>query len=398
MSETAAVKSKFNFGTAGNAGFIIAALGFVGWGIGVATLGEAGWQSYMYGYICFATIVLGCFGMTMLHHVCRGSWGLSVLRIFEAGGGPAAIGALAVGFLPIAFKMHTFYHHWMDTHEVWKGPMKAWYLRQDTFLIRAAIYFVIWFLFAYLLRQSSLRQDKSNNKNEAQFRTNLSAGGLVMFMITVTFAMTDWVMSMDPHWFSSIFGPWFAVNGALMALTLVTYIVCRYRDEAPYKEILSSRVTTDLGNMCFAFTMFWAYFTLSQWLIIWSGNLPEFTRFYAARNLTAVEGQTPWLLIIGGLSVLCGFFIPWFALLAPRVKARPELLMRVVLFAFLIRFIDLFYNVVPFMRSTFVWSDAAALVAFAGLWMMVMGKQTEKASLYAEHDQRLMEAAHSHGH
>jgi len=387
---------KASFSALGSGGALVALIAGAALIAGILTGAEKGLQSYMFAYICFASMVLGCFGLTLLHHTVRGSWGLSVLRMFEAGGGPTAIAALGLGFIPIAFNMDTFYHHWTHVEEPWKHSFKAWWLSTDTFIVRNVIYFAIWFILAYALRQSSLKQDQTGLEKERIFRTNLSAFGLAMFMLTTTFAITDWVMSMDPHWFSSIFGVWFVISSALLALGFVTWQVCRNRDAYPYNSVISPQLLKDLGNLCFAFTMLWAYMTLSQWIIIWSGNLPEFISYYVLRNMGtdqfAIAGR-PWLLVAGAASILFGFFVPWFALLSPKVKARPHLLMRVALLIICVRLLDMLYNIMPFMRTSVHWVDAVALVFFAGLWCAIFGKQTEKASLYVENDQRLMEAS-----
>lgn len=138
--------------------------------------------------------------------------------------------------------------------------------------------------------------------------------------------------------------------------------------------------------MLFAFTMLWAYMTVSQWIILWSGNLPEFISFYLARH------ENKWLLMLGAFNVVFQFFVPWMLLLSPRLKRNPVQLMWVAVLALVMRFFDLFYNVMPFMRTSIHWLDFAAIFFLGSVWFWIFGTQTTKGSLYAEHDQRLKEA------
>ncbi len=375
-----------NLGVYGKAGLLTTLVGAVLMGIGWGMGKEVFAQAYLFAYICFASLVLGCLGVTLLHHTVRGSWGLSVLRLFEAGGGPNMIAAMAVLFVPIGLNMDVLYHHWMHPETPWKHWFKTWYLSQPRFLIAAAVYFVIWYFLAARLRASSLREDTNHDLRERQKRTDMSAVGLVVYMLTATMAVTDWVMSLDPHWFSAIMGAWFAVGSALMAIAMGTIIVCSQRNKEPYKSIISHSLTKDLGNMLFAFTMLWAYMTVSQWIILWSGNLPEFISFYLARH------ENKWLLMLGAFNVVFQFFVPWMLLLSPRLKRNPVQLMWVAVLALVMRFFDLFYNVMPFMRTSIHWLDFAAIFFLGSVWFWIFGTQTTKGSLYAEHDQRLKEA------
>ncbi|MBL8047129.1 MAG: hypothetical protein JNJ45_00455 [Chthonomonas sp.] len=390
MASTEA-QGRVNFGPIGNASVLVALIGIIGVGVGVAT-GAVGKQAYMFGFACYMAMVLGCLGLTLLHHVCRGSWSLSVLRILEAGGGPAAVGGLGLAFIPLWIFRNDFYHHWIHPEHPFAHWFKRAYFTETSWTIRAVMFLAIWFVISLAMRNSTRRQDTSGDLNEQHFRTNYGVAGLILFILTVTFASTDWIMSMDPHWTSSIFGVWFAISGALMALTFATALVLSNRNKAPYNEIVSHHLQKDLGNMCFAITMLWAYFTLSQWIIIWSGNLPEFTSYYVLRNQKA-----GWFLYLGGLNILVGFFVCWFAFLTPKVKRKPELLIKFCILACLVRFFDLYYCVMPFMRVTFSFWDIVAVGAFAALWLAIMGKESTKAPIVPEYDTRLQEIAH-HAH
>lgn len=381
--------SRVNYGPMGNASVLVGFLGAIAMGAGIFS-GKEGKHAYMFGFTCFAAMVIGCLGLTLLHHICRGSWSLSVLRIFEAGGGPVAVGSLAIAFIPIWLMRNDFYHHWIHPEHPFSHWVKRAYFTETSWTIRAVMFLGIWFAISLAMRNSTRRQDKSGAINEQHFRTNYGVFSLILFILTVTFAITDWVMSMDPHWTSSIYGVWFVISGALMALTFATALVCINRNKAPYTEIMSHHLTKDLGNMCFTLTMLWAYFTLSQWLIIWSGNLPEFTSYYVTRNF-----KEQGFLILGGLNVIIGFFICWFGFLSPRVKRKPRMLITFCIIACIVRFFDLYYNVMPFMRTSFSFWDPIALAGFAAIWLAIFGKQSTGAAILPEYDNRLQEIAHN---
>lgn len=396
MSHETAPAKPLSFKALGNAGFLVGLLGGATL-IGVALSDKMALKnvihSWTFAWAFVMALALGCFGFTLLHHTVRGSWGAAVIRLFEAGGGALALFVMALLFIPIAMNLTIPYDKWVnipagDTmvlhKEVWLNPLG--------FGVRFCIYFAIWIGLAWGLRKSSMRQDANGDINEQHRRTNWSAIGLVIFVLSVTLAATDWFMSMDPHWFSTIFGPLYMIVGANMALALCTAIVCLNRERAPYRDVVSKDLTRDLGNLCFAFTMLWIYFSLSQFLIIWSGNLPEFTSFYYRRQY-----ESTFLLGLGAANVIFGWFIPWLALLAPRTKAGPKLLITVCLGIVGMRVIDIYWTVMPFMRkgdALPVWTDGVALLTMLGFWLWAFGKTTEAAPLVPNYDTRLQEALH----
>lgn len=349
--------------------------------------------SYLFAFVLWMGFTLGCLGLQLLLHTLRASWGAAVVRIYEAGGGPLSFIGMAVAFVPIALNMDTLYHHWMHPA---KGDMilahKAAWLNEPMFLLRTGIYFIIWFALATLMRRSTLAQEQTGNPKEIAFRNNIAAPGLVVFVVSVTFAITDWVMSLDPHWFSTIYGVWYVVTGVLGAIAFGAIIVCRNANSEPYREIISPQLTRDLGNLMLAFTMFWCYVSLSQFIIIWSGNLPEYITYYKNR------GTAEWT-ALGAFNIVVGFFVPFLCLLFPRTKAVARVLLPVAALILVMRFVDLYYHVIPAMRSTMfnVW-DLAALVGVGGLWFLLFGIQIRQASLVPSYDNRLVEAKAQHAH
>lgn len=393
MHETHAEARSANLSRVTGPGALLAVIGFAILIFTFTQNQEQGFQSYLYGWISWLVLTLGCLGVTILHHTIRGSWGLSSLRLFEAGGGPVMIATMAVGFVPVALGAHSLYH-WTHADAVKNDPIlqhKAPYLNMDRWLIFAAAYFLIWLAYSYFMRKSALIQDRTGEIGEQHKRTNFGAIGLVIFVLTITLASTDWLMSLDPHWFSTIYGVWLLGGMALMAIAFATFIVCFNAERAPYNRIVTPMLTRDLGNLLLAFTMFWAYTSLSQFIITWSGNLPEFTSYYLNR-------QDGYWNILGGINVGLQFFLPFLLLLSPRVKATPRLLMMVAAWIFVMRFSDLAWNIIPFFDRGIMVSDIAALLGFGGLWLAIFGAQVRTAPLLPAHDRRLEEAYEAYHH
>ena len=253
------------------------------------------------------------------------------------------------------------------------------------FLIMNTVLFVIWGAFAYFLRKSTIRQDQNHNPDEAQARTNWSSPGMVIFGLTVTLGATNWIMSMDRHWYSTMFGPIVMINGALGILSAGTYLVCANRHKKPFSHIVTPDLTKDLGNLMLTTTLLWAYFNFSQFVIIWNGNLPTTAKYYAERSPNGFN-------IIGFSLIVGSFVVPFVSLLSPRVKRYPHLLMRVAAWIFFFRFVDNYYIVAPMYSTSMIptW-EIGALLAVGGLWLGQYGYAVKSAQLYPVHDMRLME-------
>jgi len=348
-------------------------------------------QSYLFGFTTWAGIAFGCLGFTLLHHTIRGAWGLSVLRIFEAGGSWLIFAIFGLLALPLLFGggLHDLYH-WSHPEEVAKDhvlQLKTWWLNEGFFIARTLIYFVVFGFVAAYLRKLSLTEDETRDQKLGAKRTTISAPMLILFVVFTTFAATDWTMSLDPHWFSSMYGIIYMVGNGLAAMSLAVILLLRNREKAPYREVVLPGLTKDLGNLIFVFTLLWSYTSLSQFLIIYMGNIAEFTPFYVDR------GKPVWNEI--SLFLLFGHFMaPFIILLSPKVKAVPSLLMGVAIWQFVVHFVEQYWNTIPFMRKEFAFSvwDIAALVLFGSIWFAVFSRQVQIGALIPKHDPRLKEA------
>lgn len=365
---------------------IVALLASVG---GFVVAGETQFfRSYHYAYIVWICLTLGMFGLTLLHHAVRGSWGLPILRFLEAGA--ATLPLMLVLFLPILAGMSELYP-WTRPEVVRANEHlqhKTGYLNVPFFIARSAVYFALWIGLATVLRRSSLQQDESDDSSLAQKRTNLSAPGLVLFVLTVTFAMIDWVMTLEPLWQSSIYGAWFIVGQGLSAFAFSTTVLLLAARHKPFADVVNAKLLRDLGNLTFAFVLLWAYMSVSQLVIMWSANIPEEVVYYAKRN------QGGWQYLSVGL-ILFQFLVPFLLLLSSRIKRYSGMLLKVMVLILVMRLVDLFWIIQPGtgVQSLRVhWLDITLLVGIGGLWLASFAHQVCAAPLLPRHDPRLQEA------
>lgn len=350
-------------------------------------------QSYLFAVILFMSVTLGCFGLTLLQHVLQGKWGLPILRIFEAGGGARNFILMAILFIPILVCAKDLYP-WADPAKVAADHVlqhRQTYLNWGFILVRFALYFGFWILVSWIMRRSVKVQEATGRYKEQQKRTNLGSASLVFIVLTVTFAYTDWVMALDPHWWSSMYGLWFVAGMGLIAVSIAALISCLNAHRAPYNQIVNRNWTRDIGNLMFTFTMLWGYTNLGQYLIIWHGNLPETTTYLVNRSL----GNWSYL----SFALVMGqFFVPFFALLSPRVKATPKYLAAVAVWILLMRILDHFHVITPFFRArmTVTGTDIIALIGVGLLWAAVFAWNARRAPLLPTYDRRILEVEHAH--
>jgi hypothetical protein len=336
------------------------------------------WQSLIFTWTFWMSVTLGCYGLVLLHHTVRGSWGYPVLRIAEAGSKlifPMGLVYLAIFFLGKE-AIYPWSHPGSDPVLVRKASYMNWAW------IRTLIYCGIWALTAWVVNSSSKRQDQTGDVRETQKRTNISAPSLVFFVILLTFAFTDWVMSLEAHWYSTIYGFLFLADSGLAALAFVTMVALRHADREPYKSAINRSVVRDLGNLLLTFTMVWAYFNLSQFLIQWSGNLPEEASYYVNRNSDVWR----WL----GAFLICGqFFLPFLLLLSNRTKRTPSILLNVARWIFFVRILDIFWMTVPTFRpsgpSIEMLYDLGVFVVFGAIWLGAFSLVQKQNALFPKH-------------
>lgn len=355
---------------------------------------EQFFRSYLLGFLFWFGIAAGCLGFLLLHHLVAGGWGFVIQRVLESGA--RTLPLLLVLFVPVYFGMQELYS-WARPEVVSADKIlqhKSVYLNEPFFWARTVIYFALLTLFAFLLSKWSQQQDKTADQKFTSKLEAISGPGLVLFVLSVTFASVDWVMSLDPHWFSTIFGLLFVVGQGLSTLAFAIVMLSLLAKHQPISEVVSRRQFHDLGTLMFAFVMLWAYVSFSQFLIIWSGNLPEEIPWYIHR-LHGGYG------LFATLVLVFHFALPFVLLLLRRVKRNVQYLTKVALAMFVARFIDLYWIVAPNFHPEELhlhWMDILAPVAIGGIWIAAFIWLLQGRALLPLHDPRLQEAFEARGH
>ena len=379
---------------------IVGVIGLIAGGIGAAMNLDQFFMSWLIGFLFCLSLSLGCLALLMLQHISGGQWGMVGRRVFEAGSRMLPIVALL--FVPLLFGLPKVF--------VWAQPeavagshvvqMKTAYLNVSFFVIRAVVYFLFWMLLVVLLNRWSAAQDNGEGvtKHDSIRYRKVSAPGLLFLVITVTFASVDWVMSLEPEWFSTIFGLLTIAGYGLTGIAFTIVVLAAIDRDRPAGSLLTPRHFHDFGKLLLAFTMLWAYLSFSQFLIIWSGNLPEEIHWYIAR-IRGSWGAVAILLVVGH------FFLPFALLLSADIKKRSGLLAKVAIFILVMRLIDLIWYVAPAFRHMapegaggthsvipMHWMDIAIPVGLTGLWVFLFVRQLRTRSLFPMNDPYLKEA------
>lgn len=322
------------------------------------------YRSYLLAFIAWLGVGLGALPIAMIHNVAGGAWGLAIRPVID----PAirSVPLFAVLFLPIVIGMGDLYP-WMDANLLVTDHgllAKRWYLNYTGFCIRSAVYFAAWIGLSVLLAPGAFNNGEP--ASGATRRRGISATGLALYGLTVTFAAIDWIMSLEPHWYSTIYGMAFVVGQVLSALAF-SIIGIAVLSHAKQQCEIPPTVLNDLGNLLLAFTMLWAYLAFSQYLIIWSANMPEEAAWYARRARGGWQA-------LGGLLIVFHFAVPFVLLLFRRVKRSAAALGGVAVLILLFRWLDLFWITVPaFGHRTLTvhWLDIAASVTLGALWISI---------------------------
>jgi hypothetical protein len=352
------------------------------------------YRSYLMAYIFWVSIPLGCLGILMLHHLTGGLWGHPIRRLLEAASRTFLL--MAVLFIPVWLGMSHLYS-WTNPAATQADPegvlaFKKAYLTPAFFTLRAGIYFAVWFVLAYFLNRWSREQDRTADPGMARRLSSLSGPGLVLWGLLATAASIDWVMSLEPEWFSTIYGMTFMVIEALVAMSFVILALRMLAHDEPIRDAVSPAQFNDLGNLMLTFVLLWAYLSFSQFLLIWSGNLKDEIPWYMVR---AFGG---WGAVAAVLIVL-HFFVPFFLLLQRPIKRRLRALSLVAGFLIVLSLVDVYWLVVPAYQKSgprLHWLDVFAVIGIGGIWIATFLWQLKKLPLLPEHDPRF-EGALNHG-
>jgi hypothetical protein len=380
---------------------IVGVIGIVALVIGAFLNIEQFFRSYLIGFVFWIGIALGCLGLLMLQYLTGGAWGTVIRRVLEAG--TRTLPLMLVLFIPLAIMGLGHVYHWVhpetiaDEHARKIVEQKTPYLNVGFFWIRAVVYFLIWGALIFFLNKWSAANDRTADTKFLNRLTKISGIGIVVWVFAVSFASFDWVMSLDPEWFSTIFGLLFVVNWVLSAFAFVIAVMVLLANRKPFAGVVAPAHLHDLGKLLLAFIMLWAYFSFSQYLIIWSGNIPEETKWYLDR----LRGGWGY---VGLALILLHFALPFVLLLSRDLKRSAHKLAAVALLVFLMRFVDLLWLIIPaFNRGhlKFSWMDFAAPIGIGGIWIWYFAWELKKRALLPFNDPALQEAierGHHEGH
>jgi hypothetical protein len=322
-------------------------------------------QSYLTGYMFCLGATLGCLALGMVHQLSGGAWGVVLRR--PIGAASRVLPIMTLLFLPIVLGMGRLYP-WTHADLVAGDEIlrhKHAYLNTPFFLVRAALYFLVWNAIAYFLNAWSLEQDRTGEAQLSRRMQRLSAAGLLGYGLTITFASFDWLMSLDPHWFSTIYGVLIIGGQGLTAIAFLIVVIAWLGRREPLDQLIVPSHFHDAGNLMLAFVMLWAYFAFSQYLIIWAGDLPHEIAWYQSRL------QTGWR-TIGVVLIVAHFAVPFLVLLSRRVKRTSAILEKVAAGILIGRLVDLFWLIAPeFHRSglSVSWLDVLLPFSLSALWL-----------------------------
>ena len=353
-------------------------------------------HAYLVGFIFWIGITIGSLALLMLQHLTGGAWGLIIRRVLEAA--TRTLPLMLILYIPILVGLNQIYP-WtnraaMDQVQALREKT-AHYLNPAFFMTRAALYFAIWSLMALALNWLSLQQDRTADRKIGRWPQIISGPGLGLLILTITFASIDWVMSLDPAWSSTIYGLIFVASWSLSALAFGILVMSWLSKREPMNTVVRTSHFHDWGNLLLTLVMLWTYFAFSQYLIIWSANLPEETTWYVARK------HGGWGVIALSIVIL-QFAFPFLTLLSRAAKTSPQKLALLAVLILAMRIVDVIWLVEPsFNREHFhlSWMDLAAPIAMGGLWIATFAWQLQKRQLVPINDPQLEQALTVHaGH
>jgi hypothetical protein len=339
-------------------------------------------QSYLMAYMLCLGVTLGCLALGMVHQLSGGAWGVVLRR--SIGAASRVLPVMTTMFLPIVIGM-SFLYPWTNADLVAHNELlqhKRLYLNTPFFLVRAAVYFAVWNALAYFLSAWSLEQDRNPDPRIASRMQRLSAGGLLCYGLTITFASFDWLMSLDPEWFSTMYGVLIIGGQGLSSIAFLITIVAWLSRRPPLDRIVMPSHFHDLGNLMLAFVMLWAYFSFSQYLIIWAGNLPLEISWYQHRL------DTSWRAVGAGLIVF-HFAVPFVLLLSRATKREPAAIVKVAAWILVVRVVDLFWLIAPAFHPQGVsvsWLDVVLPLSLGAVWLGCFFRQLRGRPILPVHD------------
>lgn len=294
--------------------------------------------AYLYGFIVSLTLGLGCLGWVIIQFLTRAGWSVVIRRIPEAL--ISLMPVFIILFVPIALSLHEIFPWTHADHIDEMIEKKLPYLNETFFLMRSFAYLLLWAVMGVWYYRTSLSQDEGNNFERTRILQAVSAPGIVLFGLSLTFASFDWVMSLQPHWYSTIFGVYFFAGSNLFALAFITLMCITLQNAGVLKRAITPEHYHDLGKLMFGFTIFWAYIAFSQFMLYWYGNIPEEIEFYVHRM------HNGWEYISYAMPII-HFFVPFLALMSRFLKRVKLILVINCLWIIGVHLIDLYWLIIP---------------------------------------------------
>ena len=364
---------------------ILGLVGGVALAVGAFIARDQFFRSYLWAYVFLVGVAVGSLAWLMCQHLTGGAWGVVIRRPAEAAA--RTIPLVALLFVPIALGIPSLYTWSQPTTDAVLEIKQIHYLNAPFFLVRTGAFFAGWLFLSWFLNRWSAKEDRSGPVPAHSKMSRISGPGLIFWGFSVTFMAIDWVMSLSPNWYSTMFGLLFIAGQGLSAMSFLITVLVFLSNFRPMSEVLTARHLHDLGKLLLANVMIWAYFSFSQFLIIWAGNLPQEIPWYIER----LKGGWQYVALI---IVLGHFALPFALLLSRDLKRNFKLLATIALFILSMRLVDVYWQVMPDASKgglAVSWLDLAAPLGLAGIWLASFLMQLEKRPLMPLNDMQLAE-------
>ena len=345
------------------------------------------YYSWLVAFLFFMSLGLGALFFVLLQFATKSGWGIVVRRLAE--NTAASLTVMVLAFIPVYMGLNKLYHHWTDTGHldaILQG--KAWYLNPGMFLGKGIAFFVIWSFLAIWFRSGSVKQDASGDHDLTRRRVKWAGPGIVLFALTSTFASFDWAMTLEPHWYSTIFGVYYFAGSLVCVFAFLSLVVIGLRRSGCLEGFVTVEHMHDLGKLLYAFVVFWAYIGFSQFFLIWYANIPEETVWYLAR-LTGNWKALTLFLAVGH------FIVPFFFLMSRHAKRKNLTLGLGALWMLFMHLVDMYWLVMPTFQKdgySLTLLDLTTLLAVGGLFLAAFGFFLTRAKLVPAKDPRLIES------
>ncbi len=343
--------------------------------------------SYLTSYIYLVSIGIGSLFLVALEYTAGATWSTPFRRIVEFLA--AAVPLLLILAVPLLFNIHDFFL-WANKAIVLNDKVlegKTAYLNVSFLLIRLAVILVSWMIFYWVITKNSRRQDASGEQGLTARNIKISTIFILWFAVSISIIAVDWIMSVEPHWFSTIFGVYYFAGTTWAALAALTLIVVLLKENGYFVDQIKKDHYYSLGTMLFAFTCFWGYMAVSQYLLIWYGDLPAETTWFIHR------WHGLWTVL--SIALIIGHFIvPFLALLSFPSKTDPKRLKFMSIWILVVHFLDVYWMIMPGMKVEsggyfFSWSDLVFPVAVVGLLIIIFTSMAKKYNLIPVRDPKL---------